>query len=166
MPMDELRAALEAAGLRGVSTVLQSGNILFDAVGSEAAAARAIRRAIAEAFGLDVGVIVRTAAAMHRIAEANPFLAGGERRDPVTLHVAFLDEEPAAGPAARLDPERSPPDGFVLRGRDVYLSYPHGSGRSKLTLDYLERTLGVAATARNWRTVQRLDGLLRPQAAS
>ena len=160
IPMAELRAALEAAGLRDVSIVLQSGNVVFDASGGEAAAATEIRSAIAEAFGLDVGVTVRTAAEMRRIVGANPFLADGEPRDAVTLHVAFLDAQPAAATTAILDPDRSPPDAFEVRGREVYLSYPGGSGRSRLTLGYLEQTLGVQGTARNWRTVERLASML------
>jgi uncharacterized protein (DUF1697 family) len=48
----------------------------------------------------------------------------------------------------------------VVHGREVYLSYPNGSGRTRLTLDYIERTLGVTGTARNWRTVQRLATLV------
>ena len=90
------------------------------------------------------------------IAGRNPFLATDKERDPATLHVAFLSEQPSAAAAAKLDPNRSPPDAFMLDGRELYLSYPNGSGRSRLTLDYLERCLGVQATARNWRTVQRL----------
>ncbi len=47
----------------------------------------------------------------------------------------------------------------------MYLSYPSGSGRSRLTLDYLEKTLGVTGTARNWRTVQRLATMLEAPAS-
>jgi uncharacterized protein (DUF1697 family) len=160
VPMAELRSALEDAGLRNVSTVLQSGNVVFDGPGGEDAAASTIRTTIVEAFGLEVGVSVRTAAELRRVVSGNPFLGGGDRPDPATLHVAFLDAKPAAPDAARLDPERSPPDAFALRGREVYLSYPNGSGRSRLTLGYLETTLGVQGTARNWRTVERLAALL------
>jgi uncharacterized protein (DUF1697 family) len=41
----------------------------------------------------------------------------------------------------------------------VYLHLPHGYGRTKLTNLYFERTLGAAATTRNWRTVRALAGL-------
>ena len=156
IPMPALRQALEDRGLAEVSTVLQSGNVVFEAAGSEAAVAEAIRAAITTTFGFDAAVLVRTAAQLAAVAVANPFLAEGEARDPTTLHVAFLDRTPTAVAAARLDEERSPPDAFELRGREVYLSYPNGSGRSRLTLGYLERLLAVEATARNWRTVLRL----------
>ena len=59
-------------------------------------------------------------------------------RDPKTLHVAFFSARPTAAAIAKLDPDRSPPDAFAVHGREVYLSYPNGSGRSRLTLDYLE----------------------------
>ena len=56
------------------------------------------------------------------------------------------------GLAQALDPERSPGDAFHLRGRELYLQLPNGVGRSKLTNAYLDRTLEVVSTARNWRT--------------
>jgi uncharacterized protein (DUF1697 family) len=43
-----------------------------------------------------------------------------------------------------------------VKGREVYLHLPNGAGRTKLTLDYLERRLGVAGTQRNWNTLLKL----------
>ena len=50
----------------------------------------------------------------------------------------------------------------MVRGREIYLWYPHGAGRSKLTGDYFEHQLGTAAAARNWNTVTKLLELMRP----
>ena len=69
------------------------------------------------------------------------------RREPVPrrprradgLHVVFLDGAPKAAAIATLDPDRSPGDEFSVAGREIYLSYPNGAGRTKLTLDWLER---------------------------
>jgi uncharacterized protein (DUF1697 family) len=158
VPMAELRSALGERGLVGVSTVLQSGNVLFRSPGPEEATAATVAGAIEATFGLRIGVIVRSAAELAAVADANPFLTGGREVDATTLHVAFLADHPSAGAIATLD--RSPPDAFVVAGREVYLRYPNGSGRSRLTLDHLERRLGVQGTARNWRTVQRLADLL------
>jgi uncharacterized protein (DUF1697 family) len=156
LPMAELRATLSARGFDGVTTVLQSGNVLLESADPEQVVAATVAETIEASFGLRIGVVVRTAAELTAIAGRNPFLASDEERDPATLHVAFLSKRPSAASVATLDPDRSPPDSFMLEGRELYLSYPNGSGRSKLTLDYLERCLGVQATARNWRTVQRL----------
>ena len=68
----------------------------------------------------------------------------------------FLSGKPTAKAVAALDPDRSPSDEFQVSGREVYLHTPDGIGRSKLTIDYFERTLGVRATARNWNTVTKL----------
>lgn len=160
VPMAELRAALGARGFEDVSTILASGNVLFRSAESERVVAEQIADTIEEAFGLRVGVIVRSSAELTAVVGRNPFLAAGAGRDPATLHVAFLSERPSASAVGTLDPERSPPDALAVDGREVFLSYPNGSGRSRLTLDYLERQLGVGGTARNWRTVRRLAGIL------
>jgi uncharacterized protein (DUF1697 family) len=160
VPMARLRDALTAAGLEEVSTVLQSGNVVFHSRKSSKAVAKAVEATIEETFDLQIGVIVRSAAELAAVAAANPFLDAEPDRDPKTLHVAFLSARPSAAATGKLDADRSPPDAFAVHGREVYLSYPDGSGRSRLTLDYLEKTLGVRGTARNWRTVLRLATLL------
>ncbi len=160
LPMAELRNALTAAGLQSVSTYVQSGNVLLSSDETELAIVSRIHAVVAERFALDIDVIVRSAVELAEIARRNPFLETDSTRDPATLHVAFLAERPTDAAVTALDPDRSPPDACIVDGREVYLSYPNGSGRSRLTLDYLERTLGCRGTARNWRTVQRLVSLL------
>ena len=160
VPMAPLREALTAAGLEEVVTVLQSGNVVFQSRKGETAVARIVADTIDDAFGLQIGVVIRSGTELAAVAATNPFLDEEPGRDPKTLHVTFLAARPSAAAAAKLDPDRSPPDAFAVEGREVYLSYPGGSGRSRLTLDYIERTLAVTGTARNWRTVQRLAELL------
>jgi len=164
LPMARLREELTAAGLEEVATVLQSGNVVFRSRKSSAAVAKVVAGTIEDAFGLKIGVVIRSAAELAALAAHNPFLADDDR-DPKTLHVAVLSARPTAAAVAKLDPDRSPPDAFAVHGREVYLSYPSGSGRTKLTLDYLEKTLGVTGTARNWRTVQRLSAMVEGPAS-
>ena len=154
VPMPELRSRLSDLGFEDVLTYVQSGNVVFRTGGGAKQVAGRVERAIADAFGLDVTVLVRTPAQLRTIAKGNPFLA--EEPDPQKLHVVFLSDRPSAAAAAALDPDRSPPDRFHLSGRELYLHLPNGAGRSKLTNDYLERRLGVRATARNWRTLLKL----------
>ena len=160
VPMAELRTALGARGFEGVSTVLASGNVLLRSAAPEHIVAGQVGDTIEDAFGVRVPVIVRSGAELAAVVGRNPFLAAAADRDPTTMHVAFLSEQPSAAAFATLDPDRSPPDAFAVDGREVFLSYPNGVGRSRLTLDYLERRLGVEGTTRNWRTVLRLAGLL------
>ncbi len=160
VPMAALRDALGAEGLEDVTTILQSGNVLFRASGSAQAATDLVTDTIEKSFGLRIGVVVRTARQIAAVASSNPFLDDEPGRDPKTLHVAFLSARPTVAAVAKRDPDRFRPDAALVAGSEAYLSYPSGSGRTKLTLDYLERTLGVTGTARNWRTVQRLLTIL------
>ena len=155
VPMAELRALFTSLGLADVQTYIQSGNVVFTAGGGEEEelAAR-IEAALAEAFGIDPAVLLRTPAELEQIARQNPYLS--RDADLSKLHVVFLDRAPPASAAAELDPSRSPPDELTVAGRELYLRLPNGAGRSKLTLDYFERVLGVRGTQRNWNTVLKL----------
>jgi uncharacterized protein (DUF1697 family) len=155
IPMPELKSLLASMGLADVSTYIQSGNVVFSSPTRDAPAlAGAIEERIAEAFGVSTTVLLRTPAELAEIAGSNPFL--GREADLTKLHVVFLSASPAAGAVGELDPERSPPDEFSVRGREIYLHLPNGAGRSKLTVDYFEKRLGVRATARNWKTLTKL----------
>lgn len=57
-------------------------------------------------------------------------------------------------------PDRSPRDAFEVSGTEIYLHYPNGAGRSKLSTDYFEKKLATRATARNWNTVTRVFELM------
>jgi uncharacterized protein (DUF1697 family) len=158
--MSELRSSLSSLGLQDVATYIQSGNVVFRSPDRADDLAGDIEQRIAGDFGVSVTVLLRTASDLQAVGRSNPFLKGGA--DHSKLHVVFLSDRPAANAVAGLDPERSPPDQFSLLGREIYLHLPNGSGRSKLTIDYFERRLGVAATARNWNTLIKLIALTQP----
>jgi uncharacterized protein (DUF1697 family) len=61
---------------------------------------------------------------------------------------------------ASLDPNRSPPDAFVVRGQEVYMHLPGGVARTKLTNAYFDSKLTTTCTGRNWRTVNKLLELM------
>lgn len=152
--MAELRDLAESLNLQDVATYVRSGNLVFDSNEPATALVARLEEAIADRFGFTVSVLIRHSEAFHSIAESHPF--EGDEDDPRFLVVAFLDRDPAveideAIPAADYEPDRA-----SLEGAELYIHYPNGSGRSKFTLDVIERRTGVRGTARNWRTVQRL----------
>jgi uncharacterized protein (DUF1697 family) len=149
LPMPELVTAFESLGHEDVRSYIQSGNVVFrSTVTDEAELSAALERVLAEKFGLETSVVLRTHAELEAIAAGSPF--------DEAVHVVFLDGRPKPGAVATLDPERSPGDRFEVTGREIYLSLANGAGRTKLTLDWLERQLGVAGTQRNWNTVLKL----------
>ncbi len=154
LPMADLCDIFAAAGCAAVRTCIQSGNAVFEAARDLAESVpETVTLAIRERFGYETSVIVRSGEELRRIAASNPFDTSG---DPRFLLVAFLRDMPTADLESRLDPDRSPPDEFVVRGRNVYLRYPNGVARSKLTNEYLAGRLQTVSTMRNWRTVLRL----------
>jgi uncharacterized protein (DUF1697 family) len=161
LPMKDLAVMFSNAGCESVATYIQSGNVVFRA--SPALARRipdVIEKAISKSFGYQVPVVTRTSGEMRKIVRANPFLRSGA--DEATLHVAFLAARPAAARVKALDPDRSPPDAFAVRGGEIYLHCPNGYGRSKLTNGYFDSKLATISTVRNWRTVLELLELASP----
>ncbi len=160
LPMADLREMLESIGLVGVRTHIQSGNVVFD-VGPDSPPAHeadlsiAIAAVIRREASLSVPVVVRRLAEIVAIAEAHP--DDGGDIPPNHLHVFVFDGSAAADAAP--DEARFEPDRFTLGVREVYATYPNGSGRSKLTLDVFERAFDVTATARNLNTLRKIVAL-------
>lgn len=154
LPMKSLLAAFEQARARRAVTLIQSGNVVFDAEDA-AQVADEVSTILARDFGLRAPIVTRSAAAWRRMFAGNPFLP---RLDPAQLHVAVLSAKPAA--SAMLDPARSPADAFALIGDTLYLHLPNGVSGSKITNAWLDSRLGVISTLRNWATVTRLAAVL------
>ena len=155
LPMKDLAAMFGGAGCADVVTYIQSGNVVFRA--TDACAARvpaAVAKAVADRFAFRSPVVVRSAAELRAVARGNPYLKVGADVD--ALHVLFLVDRPSAARVAELDSHRSPPDEFLVRGREVYFRCPNGVGRSKLTVGYFDSKLATTSTLRNWRTVLKL----------
>jgi uncharacterized protein (DUF1697 family) len=156
--MTTLCAFFVEAGCDDVAAYIQSGNVVFTAAPELAARLpELIQKRLAGDLGLTVPLVTRTRDELAAIVAGNPFLAEGV--DPALLHVSFLAGTPTKTSIAGLDPQRSPPDRFVVRGREIYLCLPNGAGRTKLSNDFFDRRLGTVSTARNWRTVGKLLAL-------
>ena len=96
-------------------------------------------------MGKKIDVMVRTASELKSIFEANPFPHG----KPAQVVVFFLA---APAPKDLLDGLSIPgPEEVHAAGREIYIHYPNGIGRSKLKLP--SAALG---TARNLNTVAKL----------
>jgi uncharacterized protein (DUF1697 family) len=153
--MADLRAALAEAGHAGVTTHLQSGNVILETRERRPdTLERSIEEILRTGLDLDIDVIVRKASDLTKIAKNNPFLGRGA--DPATLHVGFLKKKPAAAAARALAGTDFGSDELVLRGAELYLRYPGGYGRSKMTGAVFERVLRTPVTVRNWKVVTKL----------
>jgi uncharacterized protein (DUF1697 family) len=153
--MNELRASFETLGYTGVTTYIQTGNVLFSTGSkSEAGIATGIEETLAEDFGDAPAVIVRTVPELLRIGTASPYAKAGAH--PSRHHVTFLATPPAKAALDTLSLPSSGRDELVVDGREVYVHTPDGYAGTKFTGTFLERRLGVVSTTRNWNTVTKL----------
>ncbi|MGN6369904.1 MAG: DUF1697 domain-containing protein [Phycisphaerae bacterium] len=161
VPMAELKKAVESLGYAKVMTVLNSGNLVFEAGPKKSAAVeKELEGAIAKRFGLAVEVMVRGAAEMERVVAENPFKREAQE-DPSHLVVLFLKEAAGRERAERLRAAIKGRERVEAKGREIFAVYPDGIGKSKLTNGVIEKAVEARATGRNWNTVVKLAGLLQ-----
>lgn len=158
--MADLRALCEKIGFGSVQTLLQSGNVVFTAKGTDKAVAEKLAAAIERSHGFRPAVMVRTAAELAGVIERNPFPAAA-KAEPNRLLVSFLAGPPAKDAAERLAAIRVEKEKIRLVGGSLYVHYAEGGmGTSKIGNAVLEKALGVPATARNWNTVTKLMAMI------
>lgn len=153
LPMAELRELMESLGFADVRSYIQSGNLVFTASGSRESLARKIGKAVQDQFGFSPEVMLLEAGELAGIERRNPFPEAVD--EPKSLHVWFLESSPHCPDFDRMNEMCAPGERFELGDREFFLYAPDGIGRSKLVAN-VEKCLGVAGTARNWRTVEKL----------
>jgi uncharacterized protein (DUF1697 family) len=156
LKMDALRALCESiAGITGVKTYLQSGNVVFHSSLDRGVLAKRIEDGIRKATGFEAKVILRTASEMRDVIAANPFKMGPQR-EPKAFLVAFLGDEIGNDARALLSKLKIDSEELHFGNRELYLYLPDGIAGSKLSNALTEKKLGVNVTARNWNTVNAL----------
>jgi uncharacterized protein (DUF1697 family) len=150
LPMADLKAMCEDAGLEDVRTYIASGNVVFRSDESETALKAALKPRLEAYAGKPVGVLIRTGKEMAAVLAANPF----KDAPPNRVAVMFLDKPPPTdtleGVAGQADEE------IALGARELYVRYPSGMGKSKLKIG-----AAAAATGRSMNTVAKLVEMAR-----
>lgn len=157
LPMRDLREILGELGCKSVSTYIQSGNVVFRSKRKSEGLARSISKAVEKRFGFAPFVLVMSAATFEGIAAANPYAA--KAAEPTHVHTLFLAGTAKDSDLQRMRERKSSTEEFTLTDAAVYLHAPDGIARSKLANE-MERHLGVSATGRNQRTVEKLQAML------
>ena len=157
MKMETLRGVFESLKLRDVQTYVQSGNIIFRAKESdEAKLATRIERAIEAEFGFRPPVILRKSAEWKQAIARNPF-AGRAGIEPAKLLVHFLAGDPGEAARERARAVPPAPEEVHFFDREIYIYFPNGMARPKLSFASMERALKIPGSGRNWNTVVKLS---------
>lgn len=157
--MEELRRCMESVGFINVRTYIQSGNVF---VTSEEAdgnrVANQIREAILNSFGYDVPVFIIGKEDLQACLERNRFL-DEEGVDLKKLYVSFISAEVPEQMVTQLNLNFIEPDKIQLDGRRIYLKYHSSPANTKLDNKWIEKSMNVISTTRNWNTVNKLLSL-------
>jgi uncharacterized protein (DUF1697 family) len=150
LAMADLVKICEKAGFRGVTTYIQSGNVVLDADADaeESDVKATLEAAIGKKLGKPVGVIVRRPAELERVLADNPFPGA----PPAKVIVMFYDRKLSA--RATADVTVPAGEELCIHGRELYVHYPDGQGRSKLKIP-----LAAEATGRNLNTLAKLAAI-------
>ncbi|MDE0303579.1 MAG: DUF1697 domain-containing protein [Albidovulum sp.] len=159
VPMAELRSKLADLGYSNVVTVLQSGNVIVssESVNSDEVA-EAVRMLLRVEFDVGVPCVGRTADQVRAVVESNPFVEIAA--DPSRHLVNFLSRKPDPDLAKALMAEDHGREAIVVAGAEAHVWTPEGVKAMTLSYAYLEKRLGVVATARNWKTLEKIAARL------
>lgn len=159
MKMDQLRAVYESLNLEAPQTYLQSGNVVFRTDTPDLLAlAKRIETAIEREFGFYSDVILRTSSELRDVIDRNPF-ADRPGIEPNKLLVTFLADDPGDEARQRVRAIRADPEELWIDGRELFIYFPNGLARPKLSQAALDKALSTRGTGRNWNTVVNLLAL-------
>lgn len=159
LPMADLRDLAAKLGFRDARTYVQSGNLVFATDLRPGAAAVALEQGIAKRFGFPVDVVVRTAVQWARDARGNPFIAASQK-EPHRVMLLLSKAPPRVGGVTALVERAMDGERVEGVGEAVWVHYPEGQARTRLSPALIDRLLGSPTTARNWKTVLALQAML------
>jgi uncharacterized protein (DUF1697 family) len=156
MKMAPLQAVYESLGLENPQAYLQSGNVVFKTRERDLTSlASRIESGIEQHFGFRPDVILRTSSELRSVVARNPFAARAGI-EPGKLLVTFLAGECGKEAQENLLSVKTDSEEMRIDGRELYIYFPLGMGRSKLTPALIEKKLKAVGTSRNWNTVRNL----------
>ena len=154
--MDALRSLYQSLRFEDPRTYIQSGNVIFRTSERDVEAiATKIQDAIQKKFRFRPDVILRTISELEHAVAANPF-HGRQDVEPAKLHVTFLAADPGPAGGAATRSLKSYPEELHLKGRELYIYFPDGAGKSKLPWSQVEKLFQTTGTARNWNSVTKM----------
>ena len=156
--MADLHTMFESLGFGNVRTLLNSGNAVFDAGRSSAAAnAKRIADALIEHTGIAANTVVLTAKDLDVAIAANPFIARID--DPSRMLLGFMTAGTDRGPLKALVDGAAKDETVALVAQTLYLWCPHGILESKVAETLIGPKFRHLVTTRNWGTVRKLQAI-------
>lgn len=158
--MERLREVFSLLGFENVKTYIQSGNVIFETGKTDdKKLALKIEAAVEKEF-FKTPVMVRSIDEIKDAVENNPF--AGEEFEDKLFHLIFLSEKLSDEKTEMLLSNNNEKEKFAVRNREVYYLFRGERGdfpKSLLGKKYIDNKLKTPATARNWRTINKIKEL-------
>lgn len=155
--MQGLVRMLSDAGFRNVRTYIQSGNVIFDSSSANSVSVkRKLERAIAHSLGYEVTIVLKRLDDLERLIRNAPF--NKIRSDAkVMFFVVLLTDDPQVKPKLPFVFEKERVTLIELKdGLAFVVARQKPNGWFGFPNAFVEKKLGVAATTRNWNTLNKI----------
>lgn len=152
--MERLREVFSSLGFENVKSYIQSGNVIFETRKTDdKKLAAKIEKAVEKEF-FKTPVMVRSIDEIRNAVENNPF--ADEAFEEKLFHLIFLTEKLSDEKAEMLLANNSENEKFAVGDREIYCFLRNGFSDSLLGKKYIDNKLKTPATARNWRTMNKI----------
>ena len=161
--MTELKQLFLNEGFKNVTTYIQSGNVVFNTTeNSKIKLEQLISIAIKNQFGYNINLLILTNKELETVFNNNPFIVKNTEIDITKLGVSLLNTAPDLSKISEIEAlVVDNDDKFILPEKRIYLLFPNGPAKTKLTNNLFEKKLKTVATTRNWKTITKLIELSR-----
>jgi len=162
--MEDLRKHMALPGFKNITTYIQSGNVLFDTTETNVdVLVTKIEAKLLKALGYEVKTLIRTIPQLESIIKKCPFKNVPE---DMALHLSMLSATPDKTLVSALLELQTDNEQFRVAGEDIYILVKKGAyGETKFSNTFLEKKLKVAATTRNWATINKMTTYTEDQQA-
>ncbi len=157
VPMAELKTILTQLGCENVTTILNSGNIVFETKKKDIAGLeRIIESALTENFGFSIPVILIPHKQINELVNEDPFASIDVHKN-IRLYISFL-KEPSI--TKLIVPSISKDNSFKIIGtkNNIIISVLDiTTSNTPKGMEDLEKLFGKNITTRNWNTIQKIN---------
>ena len=158
--MSELKAAFEKLGYAGVSTFIQSGNVLFSSSKKQATLAREITAMLFAKFGVESKTVVLSASDLEVVVIKCP---KGFGKDPARYRydVIFFTEPHDLKKLLLTIPRKEGVDETFAGKHSLYFSRLTSKASQSRLSKIMSMPVYKSMTIRNWNTTTKLFNLLK-----
>jgi uncharacterized protein (DUF1697 family) len=163
--MEDLCRRFRSLGFSEVSSYQASGNVVFSTPKDDfRRITKSVENELARWLGGEPSVMVRSLSDLREIVRLDPFRT--HRSPEAKPYVTFLSEAPSTRVHLPLVSPHRDVEVVLIRGADAFSLSRPWNGRSGYPNNFLESTLGVRGTTRNWATVEGVAALSKPSGSS